>query len=79
MERALGYARSDVDALRASSETLLEETARLETKEAALNKEIRRDRRDGGKLTRAERRKINRQQNALSRQIARQKHDAQKQ
>ena len=63
----------------ASGELTPKETARLETKEAALNKEIRRDRRDGGKLTRAERRKINRQQNALSRQIARQKHDAQKQ
>ena len=63
----------------ASGELTPKATARLETKEAALNKEIRRDRRDGGKLTRAERRKINRQQNALSRRIARQKHDAQKQ
>jgi hypothetical protein len=53
------------------------ETARLERQEAALNREIRRDRKDGGGLSRAERRKINRQQNRMSRKIYRQKHDAQ--
>lgn len=55
------------------------ETARLERKESALNKEIRHDRKDGGGLSPHERRKINRQQNHLSRNIARQKHDGQRQ
>lgn len=63
----------------ASGELTPKETARLESKEAALNKEIRHDRKDGGTLTRGERRKINRQQNALSRRIAKEKHDAQRQ
>ncbi len=53
------------------------ETARLERREARLNREIRRDRRDGGGLTPAERARITRQQNRLSRQIYREKHDAQ--
>lgn len=53
------------------------ETAKLERKEAALNREVRRDRLSGGGLSTAERAKINRQQNRLSRQIDRQKHDAQ--
>jgi len=54
------------------------ETARLENKEARLNGEIRDMREDhGGKLTPRDRRIINRQQNRLSRQIYRQKHDAQ--
>jgi len=55
------------------------EAARLERKEAKLNKEIRRDRKDGGGLTNKEKAKINRQQNKLSKQIAKQKRDAQKQ
>ena len=54
------------------------ETARLERKEARIDREIKRDRAEnGGTLTPAERRKINRQQNRLSRQIYREKHDAQ--
>ncbi len=53
------------------------ETARLERKETRLNREIRRDRVDGGGLMVKERTKINRQQNRLSRQIYRQKHDGQ--
>lgn len=53
------------------------EATRLEQKEAALNREIRHDRRDGGRLTPQERRKIARQQNSLSRQIHRQKTDDQ--
>ncbi len=52
------------------------ETANLERKEAALNREERRMKADG-KFTPAERARINRQQNRLSRQIYRQKHDAQ--
>ena len=55
------------------------ETARLETREANLNRTIRKDRRTGGRLSARERRQINRRQNQLSRDIARQKHDAQKQ
>lgn len=52
------------------------ETANLENKEAALNKEERHMRAaDDGKLTAADRAKINRQQNRLSRQIYNKKHD----
>ena len=52
------------------------ETARLEHKEARLNRKIRDDRQDnGGKLTPKERRQVNHQQNKLSRQIYRDKHD----
>ena len=53
------------------------ETANLEHKEAGLNKEIRQDRRaNGGNLTKNEKRQINRQQNKLSRNIYRDKHNA---
>ena len=56
------------------------ETARLENKEANLNREIRNDRKqNGGNLTNKEKRQINRQQNHLSRNIYRQKHDGQHQ
>ena len=56
------------------------ETARLERKEARIDREIKRDRAaNGGTLTAAERRKINREQNRVSRQIYREKHDAQHQ
>ena len=52
------------------------ETANLETKEARLNKEVRTDRKaNGGNLTNKEKRQINRQQNKLSRQIYRDKHN----
>lgn len=51
------------------------QAARLETKEARLNRQIREDREDhNGHLTKAERAQINRQQNKLSRQIYRAKH-----
>lgn len=55
------------------------ETANLETKEAALNKEehnMRAD--DNGKLTAADRARLTRQQNHLSRQIYAKKHNARK-
>ncbi len=53
------------------------ETANLENKEAGLNKEIRNDRRqNGGNLTNKEKAKVNRQQNRLSRNIYRDKHNA---
>jgi len=56
------------------------ETARLENKEAKINREVRRDRKqNGGNLTNKEKAQISRQQNHVSRDINRQKHDAQTQ
>jgi hypothetical protein len=53
------------------------ETANLEKKEAAINKETAADRAaNGGKLTSAEKAQINRQQNRLSNQIYKDKHNA---
>jgi hypothetical protein len=53
------------------------ETANLETKEAAINGETKADRAaNGGKLTAAEKAKINGQQNHLSNQIYTDKHNA---
>jgi hypothetical protein len=53
------------------------ETANLETKESAINNEVRADRRaNGGKLTQAERTQVNHQLNRTSRQIYRDKHNA---
>ncbi len=53
------------------------ETARLERGEAGVNHEIRADRAaNGGTLTPQERRQVNRQQNRLSGQIYRDKHNA---
>ena len=52
------------------------ETANLETKEAAINHEVRADRNaNGGKLTPAERAQVNRQLNHTSKQIYRDKHN----
>lgn len=60
-----------------SGQLTAREGARLERKEARVNREVARDRAaNGGKLTPGERRSINRQQNRLSRQIYRQKHNA---
>jgi len=54
------------------------ETARLEGREAHINREVRRDRAaNGGTLTQQERRLVNHQQNRNSKAIYRQKHDAQ--
>jgi hypothetical protein len=56
------------------------ETAHLENQQAKLNHEISADRKaNGGNLTNNEKRQINRQQNHLSRNIYRQKHDDQHQ
>jgi hypothetical protein len=56
------------------------ETVKLEKKEVAINKEVRADRKaNGGKLTAAEKKQVNRQQNKVSKQIYAQKHDAQTQ
>jgi len=63
----------------ASGELTAAETARLEAREARLNRKIRKDRRDGNGLTARERHKINRRQNQISKDIARQKRDPQKQ
>ena len=53
------------------------ETANLENKEAAINKETRADRAaNGGKLTSAEKTQINQQQNRTSQQIYADKHNA---
>lgn len=53
------------------------ETKNLESKEAALNKEIHNDRvANGGNLTNKEKVQINRQQNHLSRKIYNKKHNA---
>jgi hypothetical protein len=53
------------------------ETSKLETKEAAINGETRADRAaNGGKLTAAEKTQINGQQNHLSNQIYKDKHNA---
>ncbi len=52
------------------------EAANLETKESAINKEVRADRQaHGGKLTQAERVQVNHQLNRTSRQIYRDKHN----
>lgn len=53
------------------------ETANLESKEAAINGETKADRAaNGGKLTAAEKAKVNKQQNNLSKQIYTDKHNA---
>jgi len=52
-------------------------TANLETKEAAINQEVRADRSlNGGKLTGQEKQTVNKQQNQLSNQIYKDKHNA---
>ena len=54
------------------------EAAKMETKEAKLQREERRMRaQDGGKLDAQDKAKVNRQQNRLSKGIYRQKHDGQ--
>jgi hypothetical protein len=53
------------------------ESAHLESNEAKINKEVRNDRTaNGGKLTAQERAQVNRQQNRMSHQIYRDKHNA---
>jgi len=52
------------------------ETAKLETQESKINKEVRTDRAaNGGKLTPAEKQQINHQQNVESKRIYRAKHN----
>jgi hypothetical protein len=53
------------------------ETAHLEGRESAINKEVHNDRAaNGGKLTQAERRQVNHQENRTSRAIYNKKHNA---
>ena len=60
-----------------SGELTAGETANLEKKEAAINKETAADRAaNGGKLTSAEKAQVNRQQNQMSKQIYADKHNA---
>lgn len=52
------------------------QTANLENKESKLNKEISTDRKqNGGKLTNQEKKQVNQQQNQLSKQIYKDKHE----
>ena len=63
-----------------SGELTAGETARLESREAGINRQEARMRAaDNGHLTAADRAKINREQNAASRAIYRDKHNARKQ
>jgi hypothetical protein len=60
-----------------SGELTAGETAHLEGREAHINKEVHNDRAaNGGKLTPAERRQVNRQQDRTSNAIYRKKHNA---
>lgn len=60
-----------------SGQLTARETAHLEAREAKINKEVHNERvANGGKLTAAERRQVNRQQNRTSRAIYRKKHNA---
>ena len=55
------------------------ETAQMEKKEKKINKEERNMRSEnGGKLTKTDKAKINRQQNRVSKQIYKKKHNARK-
>jgi hypothetical protein len=62
----------------ASGELTARETVRLERREARVHAQIVKDRLDGGGMTAHERAKNQRKMNRLSRDIYRQKHDAQK-
>jgi len=56
------------------------EAGQLESREAAINQEVAKDRKaNHGSMTAAERAQVNRQQNRLSRQIYKDKHNARKQ
>jgi hypothetical protein len=64
----------------ASGQLTARETARLESREAHLDREVSRMRaNDGGTLTARQRVRVERQQDRLSRNIYQQKHDGQSQ
>lgn len=62
-----------------SGELTKHEAKEIEAKERKLHREIKKDRADGPGLTAKEKAKIEAQQDAVSADIAKQKHDAQKQ
>jgi len=63
-----------------SSQLTAGETSRLEGRESAINKEVHNERAaNGGSLTPAERRQVNRQEGRTSRAIYRKKHNAREQ
>ena len=63
-----------------SGQLTARETANLENREAAINNEVRADRRaNGGRLTGAERAQVNRQLNYSSHRIYRDKHNSYRQ
>lgn len=55
------------------------EAARLRRQQREIRRDVRQDRRDGGRLTKLERKQAKREQNQASRRIYRQKHDGQTQ
>jgi len=60
----------------ASGKLSAAQTAELEKGESNINKEVAADRAaNGGKLTAAEKKQVNRQQNQMSRRIYRDKHN----
>lgn len=60
-----------------SGQLTAKESAHLEGREAAINKEVKNERAaNGGKLTAAERQQVNRQENRTSNAIYRKKHNA---
>lgn len=61
-----------------SGELTAKEAAKLEKREAAIERREDKMRASGGKFTKGERKAINKQLNAESRQIYKQKHDKQK-
>ena len=63
----------------ASGQLTARETARLESKEAKINGQVRAEcKANGGKLTPAEKQQVNGESNRESKQIYKQKHDGQK-
>jgi IS30 family transposase len=62
----------------ASGELTRKEAIKLEREQGRINREIQRDRLDGGGLTATERKKANRKLNRSSTKIYREKHDPQK-
>ena len=63
-----------------SGQLTAKETANLEKKESAIHQEVKADRTvNGGKLTNAERKQVNRQQNQVSKKVYDKKHNAAKQ
>ena len=69
-----GYQQDRIAQGVASGQLTARETAHLERQEAAVNREIRRDRADG-RFTAGERARVQHRQNVMSREIRRDKHN----